>query len=188
VTRGAGPTGRKPAARKPATRKPAAAKPAARKPAAAKPAARKPATRKAGRTGRLRRVAAGDRPYVVALLGLVAVLVMMAIGPLQSFTVAAERVDDLSRSRDQLREEVDRLEDRRTLLLDHEELELLAREQMQLVRPGEIPFVVVTPGGGDAFEPEVPAEAPAPEDEHAPAWWQRLWQAFGGLFSDADAD
>jgi hypothetical protein len=107
----------------------------------------------------------------------------MAVGPLQSFTAAAERVGDLAMTRDQLQAAVDRLEDRRALLHDPDELELLARQDFGLVRPGEIPFVVVTPD--DEFSGAGPDEVTGSPVSDARPWYRRLWRAFMGLFSDA---
>jgi cell division protein FtsB len=127
---------------------------------------------------RLRRATSGDRPFVAALVGLLILLGAMALGPLQSFTAAADRVDALEASRDKLQVEVDRLEDRREQLSDPEELELLARSELGLVKPGEVPFVVVTPPPDvEQVGPEA-AEAPAPDD----AWYHRLGRALSDLF------
>jgi cell division protein FtsB len=128
---------------------------------------------------RLRRATSGDRPFVFALVGLLILLGAMALGPLQSFTAAADRVDTLEASRDKLQVEVDRLEDRREQLSDPEELELLARAELGLVKPGEVPFVVVTPPPDvEQVGPEA-AEAPAPDA----AWYHRLGRALSDLFS-----
>jgi cell division protein FtsB len=123
----------------------------------------------------------GDRPFAFGLAAVLALLAVMAVGPLQSFTAAAERVDALTATRDQLRTEVDRLEDRRERLHDPEELEQLAREQLGMVRPGEIPFVVVSPDQDDRQVTPGPAAMPPPADA---AWYERLWQALRGLFAD----
>ena len=116
----------------------------------------------------------GDRPYVFALVGVVILVVGMALGPLQVYTTAADRVDDLEDRRDRLREEVDALEDRERELSDPEEVELLARSELGLVRPGEIPYVVVTP---DDDTPQIGRDSgPEAQAERSPddAWWRRL--------------
>lgn len=163
------------ARRKPAP-KPRAGRPAAKSRATARrttPAGgKRPAKRApARRDGRLRRAARGDRPYAVALFGLLVVIGAMALGPLQNYTAAADRVESLERTRDQLREEVDDLEEQRSRLHDPEEIETRARTQLNLVRPGEIPFVVVTP---EDAEPRVGPEPP-PEGSGADTpWYRRL--------------
>jgi cell division protein FtsB len=142
---------------------------------------RKPAgtrSRRARRPSRLRRITAGDRIYLFALFGLLAVLITMSLGPLQIYTAAADRVDSLAAAKDQLADEVGTLEERRARLHDPEELELLARRDHGMVKPGEIPFIVITP------EPDLervgpdPARDPEPDD----AWYRQLGRWLAGLF------
>lgn len=131
------------------------------------------------RRGRLRAAAAGDRLCVLALFVLVVLLAAMAMGPLQSYTAAADRVDGLAETRDRLQDEVDLLEDRRERLHDPEEIELMARSELGLVKPGEVPFVVVTP------EPELDRVHPDANQEPGStdgAWYRRLGRWIGGLF------
>ena len=105
-----------------------------------------------------------QRPLLAALLVLAALVVAMTVGPAQRYTAAATRVDELRAQRAALTQEVDRLQERRTRLEDPEEVELLARSELGLVRPGEIPYVVVPP--------TPPAESPPPTTAPAP-WWER---------------
>jgi cell division protein FtsB len=117
----------------------------------------------------------GDRIYLLATLGVAVLLGTMAIGPVKSFTAAADRVDQLYRSRAELQSQVDRLEQRRLELANPEEVELLARERLGLVRPGEIPYVVVAPRPEpDRVGPTTPASARQP-------WYRRLGQALHKL-------
>ncbi len=120
---------------------------------------------------------AGDRPYVVAFFVLIAVLAMMIVGPLQSYTAAAERVHDLEVARDELEQSVQTLEERQARLQDPEEIELLARERLGLVKPGEIPYVV-TDGNPDQVRPDGRPLTPPLKL----TLWQRLGSAFGSLF------
>ncbi len=127
----------------------------------------------------LGRFVAGDRPYILAFFALAAVLAMMIVGPLQSYTAAAERVHDLEVARADLQRQVDALEQRQQRLHDPEEIELLARERLGLVKPGEIPFVV-TDG-----EPDTDQVRPDGRDLTPPlrlSVWQRMGRAFGSLF------
>lgn len=149
-------------------------------------AARRAQPPRRGRTARrggqrLRRAARGDRPYVVALVALVVLIGAMALGPLQNYTAAADRVENLERTRDQLRAEVDTLEQRRERLTDPEELETMARS-LGLVKPGEIPFVVVPP---DEAQPQIGPEPPAGEDDGDVAWYRRLGRWLRGLVGTA---
>lgn len=131
--------------------------------------------------GRARRgVASGNRPYVLMLLALVAVVVAMAIGPLQVFSEAADRVDELEDRRDELKRDVDSLEERRERLQDPEEVEQLARSDLGMIRPGEIPFVVV-PSDEDASE-----QALEDAEQDGVPWYRRLGRWVGNVFGGGD--
>jgi cell division protein FtsB len=124
----------------------------------------------------LRRATQGDRPFQIGILVLVAVLGTMAWAPVNSLGAGAARVEQLTASRDKLAEEVERLEERKEQLMDPQELELMAREDLGLVKPGEIPYVVVTPEA----DPQLRAEGEEPPADER-AWYQRLWDAVTGL-------
>ena len=129
----------------------------------------------------LRHLVRGDRLYVLALVAVVTVIGTMAVGPLQNYTAAADRVEALERTRDQLGAEVDALEVRRQRLDDPEELELLARSELGLVKPGEIPFVVVAPDDEPGQVHPPPPEADAEREQ---PWYRRLGRALGDLFDE----
>lgn len=133
------------------------------------------------RDSRLRRaLTAGDRPYVIGLVAVVGLVAAMALGPLQVFTAAADRVDELERQRERLQQEVDVLEDRERQLEDPEEVELLARSELGLVRPGEIPFVVVTP---QDEHPRIARDLEGQEDDGDAPWYRRLGRWIGDRIS-----
>lgn len=127
----------------------------------------------------LRKFVSGDRPYVLAFFLLLAVLAMMIIGPLQSYTAAAERVHDLEAARADLERTVDDLEDRQRRLHDPEEIELLARERLGLVKPGEISYVVTD---GDPDTDQVRPDGRSLTPPLRLSVWQRLGRAFASLF------
>lgn len=120
----------------------------------------------------------GERPYVLGLVVLVILLGVMTLGPLETLSAAADRVDRLEAQREQYTTAIEELEERREALQRPEEIELLARSRHGLVRPGEIPFVVVTP------EPEldVGPEGAEPPDDDLP-WYRRLGRSLSELFS-----
>ena len=170
--------GAAPAPRKPAARKPAAA--AARKPAPKKPAARKPAAKRQPPRGvrkAVKKATRGDRPYVMGLVILVMVLMSMAWAPIKNLAAGSERIEQLTASRDALAGEVAKLEDRKDQLMDPDQLELIAREEYGLVKPGEIPYVVVTPEA----QPQLRPEDAAPVVEPKP-WYERAWSAVSQLW------
>lgn len=165
------------AAKRPAAKRPSAKRGApARRSAAKRPAAKRPAAQRR----RLTRLLRGDRPLLAGLVVVAALMLALAWTPLQSYTAAADRADALTAGRDKLAEEVARLEERRDRLSDPEHIELHAREELGLVKPGEVPYVVVTPER--EFEPAEPdVEAPAAPGEEP--WWRRLGRALAHLFN-----
>jgi cell division protein FtsB len=100
---------------------------------------------------RVRRWFAGRRAW--PMLGAVVVIAVLFVGVFPTRTFLAQRAA-VARAEEQLRvisAENERLEDRIDALNTPEEIERLAREQFELVMPGEQPYVVVPP-----------AETPAP--------------------------
>lgn len=77
----------------------------------------------------------------------------------------------------QLRAENDELESQVTRLQDPSELEVLARERLGLVRPGERAYFV---------EPVEPEPTPEATTERRPAWWERSWEWFTSLIRGGD--
>ena len=126
----------------------------------------------------VRRAARGDKPFVVALLLVLGLLGVMTLGPVQNLTAATARVEGLEAERNRLRDQVEGLREQRTRLEDPDEVELVAREQLGMVRPGEIPYVVV-PGPSPSPTPAAGAPPSAPP---APPWWSAVADAVGHLF------
>ena len=108
---------------------------------------------------------------LLATIGLLAVLGAMAFGPVKSYAAAADRVDQLEQGQAELQSEVDRLEERRERLQNPDEIELLARERFGLVRPGEIPYIVVT------ADPELGELLPVSGEPVNAPWYRRLGEA-----------
>ncbi|HET8679526.1 MAG TPA: septum formation initiator family protein, partial [bacterium] len=79
----------------------------------------------------------------------------------------------LARERDELRLQNAQLREEIRLLNTPEYIERLAREQLGLVRPGEIAVILVKPA--PAPEPAAPAQ-PQREVEEPRPWWVRLLQ------------
>ena len=153
------------------------AAPAPRKPAAA---AKKGAPAKRQQRGVrkvVKKATKGDRPYVMGLVILGVVLLSMAWTPIKNLAAGSERIEQLTASRDALAAEVTKLEDRKDQLMDPDQLELIAREEYGLVKPGEIPYVVVTPEADPNLAP--PDAAP---DAEAKPWYERAWSAVSQLW------
>ncbi len=116
---------------------------------------------------------AGDRPYLVALFGLLTLASLMISGPLHHYLDGRDRLELLDRKRAALTAEVERLEGRAADLENPVYIEQLAREQLGLVRPGEVPYLVVSP------DPEQDQLTHA-EPRLAP-WYRRVWELLAGL-------
>jgi cell division protein FtsB len=136
-------------------------------------ARRRPASRR--RASAVPPILRGTRGWLLGLGVLVVLLVIMTLGPLGIFSTQADRVDLLTAQRDELSSEVEQLRERRDELQQPEEIEDLARRDHGLVRPGEVPYVVVPPA-----EP-TPAPGDQPADEDLP-WYRRLGRALTALF------
>lgn len=105
---------------------------------------------------KLRRFVLGDRPYIAALVVILVLSVLMLAEPVNRHLEGRERIALLEQQRDALEVEIERLEARAADLDEPEQIELIAREQLGLVREGEVPYVVVLP---ETERPEiVPAE------------------------------
>lgn len=122
-------------------------------------------------------VVAGDRPFVLGFVVLAAVAALMLAGPVGRHLDSRDRIEGLEQRRDALQTEIERLEGRAADLEDPDHVELLAREQLGLVQPGEVPYVVVAP---EQDRPQV-SPGPPPEPEPRP-WYRRLLDTVGETF------
>jgi cell division protein FtsB len=82
------------------------------------------------------------------------------------------RIGSLESRLSELRTENTRLNEEVGRLTDKSQLEVLARERLGLVRPGEKAYFV---------EPVKPKTTPAPETSRGPSWWDRAWESFTSL-------
>lgn len=112
----------------------------------------------------------GKAWLVVALLALVGVLFLAGFPARDYVAQRRERREVAARIRS-LAEENRALTDRQARLQTDGEIERLARQHYNLVRPGEEVFAII-PG-----DPPAPAPSPAP-GPRSPGWWDR---ALGGL-------
>ena len=123
----------------PPRRRPTDEQPRRRRPTDAQPP-RRPADEGPSRR-RLRRAT------VWPLLGVVVVIAVLFVGVFPTRTFLAQR-GAVARAEEQLRvitAENERLDERIDALNTPDEIERLAREQFELVRPGEQPYVVLPP-------------------------------------------
>ena len=107
----------------------------------------------------------GIGPQIVVLLLVLGLVGAMAIEPTRQLLEQRRRMRAASHDLQQLNESNRRLHRRIERLKDPDYVDQLARAQSGLVRPGEIPYVVMPPSrrsAGPAAKKSVP-EAPAPE-------------------------
>jgi cell division protein FtsB len=86
-----------------------------------------------------------ERLYVLGITVLLLGLGLMASGPYADYTAAQGRLTALEDREAELDESVESLQAEAARLQDPASLEEQARSQFGLVRPGEIPYIVVNP-------------------------------------------
>jgi cell division protein FtsB len=96
------------------------------------------------------------------LLGAIALGVLVLAPPFEEYLAERERVALLEQQALALENENLRLERRVTDLDDPVTIELLARSQQGLVRPGEVPYVLAVP---EVDVPRIVEASPVPEVE-----------------------
>ena len=111
-----------------------------------------------------------------AVLALVVCAVVLSVAvPLRNYLAQRGALDDTVRQQEQLREEVDGLEQRKAQLSDPAQVEVEARDRLRYVRPGETPYVVQLPSQTPAAPPvDVPRAAPDGQ------WYGELWSSIAG--------
>lgn len=114
-----------------------------------------------------------------ALVGtLLVVLILSALYPIRQYFSQKSELKSLTAEESRLAKRIQELTTLRSKLLTDEEIERIAREELGMVRPGEIAFAVVPgaqPGTGGR-----PATIPAigqTKPRAGPAWYDRWWDA-----------
>ncbi len=117
----------------------------------------------------------GQRRLMMAIVLVGAVFVLFV--PARQLVQQRDRISTLEDTLVELRTENDLLEQDVKRLSDPAELDVLARERLSLVKPGERAYFV---------EPVEPKATPAPKkDEAAPAW-ERAWEWLTSLVRGGD--
>jgi cell division protein FtsL len=156
-------------AAKATTAKATAAKATAARATSARANATKPAAPAAGWRARAR-----GRGLRLTRRGLVLVLVafmlsVMAVYPLRQYVTQQQRINQLQAKQEALAAEVARLEREKARLRDPEYVEQLAREELQMAKPGEETYVMA--GNQPADQPVAAATPQAPKRP----WYKRFW-------------
>jgi cell division protein FtsL len=112
------------------------------------------------------------RGLVLALIAFA--LTAMTIYPLRQFVTQQRRIEQLQAKQEALDVEIARLEAERARLEDPEYVEQLAREDLQMAKPGEESYVMT----GEA-PTERPAASGTTRQPERP-WYKRVWDTLLG--------
>ena len=109
---------------------------------------------------------------------LLVVLLLSALYPIRQYFTQKTELKKLTAEEVQLAQRIDELTELKSRLLTDDEIERIAREELGMVRPGEIAFAIV-PGADSAAKkgaptPSVDAGKAKPG---SPAWYERWWDA-----------
>jgi len=113
---------------------------------------------------------------VLATLALVLVL-FTAVFPTRTFLTQRAATSEAQQRLGVLEEQNAALEARADVLEDDEEIERLARQEHNLVMPGEEAYAMLPSAAPPTTEPAVPVAAP---DDRNPV--ERLWDGITGIF------
>lgn len=120
----------------------------------------------------------GFGPQAVILLLILCLAGAMAIQPTRQLLEQRERIAGMSHDLRQLRSSNKHLDKRIERLNDPDYLEQQAREQIGLVRPGEVTYRVMPPARG-AREAAGRKKAVAPAEQAPLSWLDRLVRFIG---------
>lgn len=127
-------------------------------------------------TARKPLAALGKAPHLVVVALVLGLLVAMVLGPTRSLLEQKHRLAGMSADLEEVESTNERLETRIERLQDPDFIEQQARAQAGLVRPGEIPFVVMPPG--KAARQRQKAQAVARRAARSPAPQPGLIESF----------
>ena len=112
------------------------------------------------------------RFHRTVFIGTVVALLIAGVSPARQLLRQNERISTEREKLVALQRENERLEKRLERLNNSDYLEKVAREELGMVQPGEISYVVVPPA---AMQDE---QVPTPP----PPWYKRLWRGITGIF------
>ncbi len=119
--------------------------------------------------------ALGQRRMMLAIVCVGAVFVLFF--PARQLVQQRQRIGSLEDRLGHLRAENDLLEQDVKRLSNPGELEVLARERLGLVKPGERAYFV---------QPVEPQSTPAPAENAEQAWWEQAWERLTSLVRGND--
>lgn len=109
-----------------------------------------------------------------ALVGtLLVVLLLSGLYPIRQYFSQKNELKKLSAEEAQLQQRISALAELKSRLLTDDEIERIAREELGMVRPGEVAFAIVP--GAEAGSAPLPAVVPPEERSTGPEWYERWW-------------
>ena len=132
----------------------------------------------------IRRRSEGRAPKLFwPLLGSVLLVGMLFlfVFPTRTWLQQRDDIDAAEKRLEVLDEQNRKLSARVNELQTDAEVERIAREQYQLVRPGEEAYAIL-PAPGAPAEDEIASIDEALEPADPPPWWKRAWNTVTGIF------
>lgn len=118
------------------------------------------------------------KPRGAVILTLIIVLVMSALYPVRQYITQKSNVRALIAEQGELTARIAELRHQQGLLLSDDEIERIARENLGMVRPGEVSFAILPDGRTRAVAGAPTAQqAPLADETSAETWYQRWWDA-----------
>jgi len=122
-----------------------------------------------------------SRAALLAVIGVivVAAVLLTNVLPIRSLMAEQRRVDQ---ARDQLatiQQENAKLQADADFLSSDAGVEMVARRDFGLVKPGETAYVVVDPND-EGFTPDVPTTTTPQVEQQSMPWWQHIWDFLTG--------
>ena len=106
---------------------------------------------------------------------LLVVLLLSALYPVRQYFSQKTELKNLTLQEAELARRVEELSEVRSRLLTDDEIERIAREELGMVRPGEIAFAIVPGGEAGGKDAVVPSIVVSEAKQRAPAWYERWW-------------
>jgi cell division protein FtsB len=121
-----------------------------------------------------------SRAALLAVLGVivVAAVLLTNVLPIRSLMAEQRSVDQAKEQLAKIQDENAKLETEADFLKSDAGVEMVARRDFGLVKPGETAYVVVDPND-EGFTPDVPTTTTPQVDQSRP-WWQHIWDYVTG--------
>jgi cell division protein FtsB len=122
-----------------------------------------------------------SRAALLAVLGVivVAAVLLTNVLPIRSLMAEQRNVDQAREQLSAIQDENAKLESEAEFLASDAGVEMVARRDFGLVKPGETAYVVVDPNDA-GFTPDVTTTTTQPVEQQARPWWQNIWDFLTG--------